>query len=239
MVSAAMLRQNLSAPVNVFSNSDSGIVQRMALLQDVGDECAERVTWESLNVGATIACDGVTVLYPLPVGWGGLSEGEQLQSTLFPTFPMIGPVTNEEMAAFKALPVAPLQPIWRIIDGQFEFYPAPAAGEVYTYNYYSNLWIKTASGAMVAAFTADTDVSLIDEKVLTTGLEYRWLKSKGFDFTVELKRFEMRIARASGRDDDGREVDMSRRRIGGWNTWPGQIPIFDGSENEGSDFGFT
>lgn len=237
MVSAAMVRSGLPAPANVFANTDSGVVQRVALLQDVGDELAERYTWETLNVGATIPCDGVTTLYALPAGWGGLSEGETLQSTLYPTLPVVGPVTNEEMNAFKAFPVAPLQPVWRIIDGKFEFFPVPAAGEVYTYNYYSSFWVQSA-GVMVPAFTADTDISLIDEKVLTTGLEWRWLKGKGLDYAEEFRRYEMRIGRAAGRGDNSREVEMSRRRLGGYDTWPGQIPIFDGSDTEGADFGF-
>jgi hypothetical protein len=203
IVTNAMLRQNQAAPGVVFASTDTGVQQRITLLQDVGDELAERVTWQAENIAATIVCNGTQTLFPLPADWGGLSEGEQFQSTLYPTFPVIGPVTNEQMATFKALPVSPLQPVWRIIQNQFEFYPAPAAGEVYTYNYYSTYWIKQVGGSTVAAWTADTDVSLIDEKTLTTGLEWRWLKSKGLDYAEEFRRFEMRIGRADGRDDSG------------------------------------
>jgi hypothetical protein len=168
-----------------------------------------------------------------------MSPGEALQSTAYPLLPVVGPITNEQMAAFKALPVQPLQPVWRIIQGNFEFYPAPAAGEVYTYNYYSVYWIKPAGGSPIAAWAADTNVSLIDEKLLSTGLEWRWLKSKGLDYSVELERYEARLGRIAGRDDGGRVISMSRKRVGNYGTWPGQLPIYDGSAYEGSDTGFV
>lgn len=240
--------------------------------------------------------------------------------------PVIGPVTNEEMAAAKALPLQPLQPIWRIIGNQFEFYPAPALGEVYTYNYYSTAWIcalgtvtglsvysggsggtngtatltvnggavpsytstspvftqfsGTISGNVLASietitsgayfalppspttvtggglvqaqvnitsstapvykftFTADTDVALIDEKLLTTGLEWRWLKSKGLDYAEEFRRYEMRLVRIMGRDDKDREISTSDRLYLSSNTWPGVFPIYNGNGTGGPDTGF-
>jgi hypothetical protein len=226
MVSTAMVRQGQTAPPTVIGNPDTGVVQRVALLQDIGDELAERVSWQRLNIAATIAGDGSTKLFPLPDDWGGMSEGEQLQSSAYPLLPVVGPLNNEAMAAFKAFPVAPLQPIWRIIQNQFEFFPAPADTEIYTYNYYSNLWIASATGTPQPAWLADTDVSLIDEKLMTTGLEWRWLKSKGLDYSEEFRRYELRLTRAEGRDDDSREVNMARKRLPYEGTWPGVLPIY-------------
>lgn len=239
MVSNARLRLNQAAPVSVVGSADTGVVQMMALLQDIGDELAERNFWQALDTPATITADGTTVLFQFPTAFGGLSPGLQFQSTLYPTLPVIGPVTDEQMASFKALPVTPLQPVWRVIDGQFEFYPAPASGEVYTFNYYSSMWVQSAAGDLQLSWEADTDISLIDEKILTTGLEWRWLKAKGLDYSEEFRRFEMRIARADGRQDTRREVSMSSRLVGGPGSWPGVIPLYDGSGTEGADFGFS
>jgi hypothetical protein len=317
IINNAVLRQNQPAIASVIGSPDPNVTQRLAILQDVGDELAERYTWQALNIPGSIVCDGISTLYPLPVNWGGLSQGTALQSTLYPTMPMIGPITNEEMAASKALPMQPLQPVWRIINNQFEFYPAPALGEVYTYNYYSCYWVcalgsvtglsvyspgssgtngtatltvsggaftpfatsyaasfnATISGNALTAinsvtpgyyvslppsptvvtgaglvgaqvniitstspvykltFSADTDVSLIDEKVLTSGLEWRWLKSKGLDYAEEFRRYEMRLERAMGRDDTGREINTSNRRFHNYNTWPGIFPVYTSSSD--------
>jgi len=236
MIQNAMLRQNQSATTSAIGSSDTGILQRIALLQDIGDELAERFTWQTLNTPASIVCNGVSTTFPLPSNWDGMSEGETMQSTAYPTLPVIGPITNEQMAAFKAYPVTPIQPVWRVIDGTFEFYPAPSASEVYKYNYYSSMWITSATGTPQSTFLADTDVSLIDEKVLTSGLEWRWLKSKGLDYAEEFRRYELRIGRAEGRSTSSREVAMSSRRYSTYPAWPGQFPVYGGSGETGLGF---
>lgn len=233
IVQQAMLRQGQAAPGVVIHSGDSGVQQRIALLQDIGDELDERYTWQTMNQPAQIVCDGVLTLFPLPPDWGGMSEGTTIQSTKFPTLPVLGQITNEQFAAFQALPVAPLQPLWRVRDNQFEFYPTPAAGEIYKYTYYSNQWIQSALGVPQSVWLADTDISLIDEKVLVSGLEWRWLKSKGLDYAEEFRRYEMRLGRAAGRSTNAREVTMSSRRFSAYPTWPGQLPVYDGTGEEG------
>lgn len=309
MINNARLRLNQASVASVIASADTGVMQQMALLQDIGDELAERNFWQALDISATFAGAvlnltptgtltsgspevtglssvqnivlggavtgvgipaGTTVqtvsgtgltlsqnatasglqtlsivgaqsLFPFPAGFGGLSPGLQFQSTAYPTIPVPGPVTDEAMATLKALPVVPLQPCWRVIDGQFEFYPPPATTEVYTFNFYSAFWIGVngSTSATAAAFANDTDISLIDEKVLTSGLEWRWLAAKGLDYAEAFRRYEMRIARADGRQDKTREVSMSRRFSAPPGTWPGVLPIYDGSANEGADFGWN
>ena len=233
------LRQNQSSPMTIIGNADTGVIQQQALLQDIGDELAERNQWQALNIPATINGDGVTTQFAIPSTWDGMSNGLKFQSTLYPMLPVVGPITNEQMAAFKAFPVTPIQPVWRVIDGYFEFFPAVPLGEVYNYNYYSNAWIKSNANSLISTWAYDTDTSLIDEKVLTSGLEWRWLKAKGLDYAEEFRRYENRLMRADGRQATTREVAMSSKRVTGQAAWPGLIPIYDGSANEGSDFGFN
>jgi hypothetical protein len=309
IVNNARLRLNQASVVSVIRSADTGVMQQMALLQDVGDELAERNFWQALDTPATFAgaalvltptgiltngstlvtgmssvqgivlggaisgagipagttvvtASGTTLtlsqnatasgltslsivgaqtLFPFPSGFGGLSPGLKFQSTLYPTMPLTGPVTDEVMAALKALPVVPLQPAWRVINGQFEFYPAPAAGEVYTFNFYSTNWIAVNGVATTtaAAWANDADTSLIDEKILTSGLEWRWLAAKGLDYAEAFRRYETRIARADGRQDKTREVSMSNRVGVSSASWPGELPVYDGSVNDGADFGFV
>lgn len=237
MINNARLRQNMAAATSVVGNSDPGVVQQLALLQDIGNELAERDFWNKLDVLGAVEGDGTTTVFPLPSDFYGMSPGLQLQSTLFPMLLMIR-VSDEEINAMRAYPVAPLQPVWHIINFSFEFYPAPAAGEVYKFNYYSKNWILSASTA-VEVFATDADTSLVSENLLSTGLEWRYLKAKGLDYAEEFRRYEMRLARADGRQDTRREVDMSSKIVTGQNSWPGLIPLYDGSDNEGSDFGFN
>lgn len=226
IVSDASLRLNLGTVTSVFSSSNSGVQQMMGFLQDIGDELAERAFWQRLNTAGTITGDGATTLWPLPADFGGLSAGLQFTSNLYPMFNLNGPVTNEELARLKAFPISPVRPVWRIINNQIEFWPALQTGELVTYNYYSPSWIYTVGAARVPRWTADTDIALIDEKVLTRGLEWRWLAAKGLDYAEAFRRFEDSFNRAEGREDGGRMVSMSSRPVMAETIWPGVVPIY-------------
>lgn len=239
----------------IIGNLDPGAVQNLELLQDVGDFVAERNFWQPLDIPGTITGDGTTTIFPLPSsgagnafnagfdgGFGGgdatpnfagMSPGLIFQSTANPLIPLVGPVTNEEMNALKAYPTVPIQPAWRIIENYFEFFPAPRAGEVLTYNYYSSNWIRTgpvapggaAVPAWVSEFVSDDDVPFLDEKLLSTGLEWRWLAAKGLDYAEAFRRFEKRMDLADGRQDSRREIATSRRYFDSDTIWPGNIPV--------------
>lgn len=274
MIKKARLRTNQPSVSAIIGSIDTGVMQQLELLQDIGDELAERNQWQSLNISGSIKGDGGTTVWPIPVGtlitedfntdfgpgpslssgvsdfggstlesatpdFGGLSNGLKFISSLFPLQPLVGPVTNEQMNALKAFPLGLLRPVWRIVDNFFEFWPALAVGEVAMYNYYSTNWIQPVTGPRILAFAADTDISLIDEKILTSGLEWRWLAAKGLDYAEAFRRYERRIALADGRQDTTREVSMSRRRVGPASTWPAAIPQYDGSDTESNDFGFS
>jgi len=235
IVNAFRLRKNMGTVATVFGNTaDSGVAQMQALLQDVGDEVAESDFWQPLDVPASIGPgDGVTTIWPFPIGaadtpasdFAGMSPGLQMQSTAFPLQPIVR-VTDEELAALKAFPVGPIRPVWHIIGNTFEVWPALSLGETLTYNYYSPRWIQTAAGVHRLYWSADTDISLIDEKVMTRGLEYRWLEAKGLSYGAAKERFERSFMRADGRQDTYREVNMSQVPLGGPSVWPGILPIY-------------
>jgi hypothetical protein len=271
LINHTRLRTNQSSITVAFASTDTGVQQMIALLRDIGDELAERVQWQALNISGTIAGDGSTTIWPFTAGtligadfnsdfaistqttspdfgggpatpapdFGGLSNGLRFVSSLFPLQPLVGPVTNEQMNELKAFPVGILRPVWRVIDDAFEFWPALAAGELATYNYYSTYWIQTAAGVRGLDWTSDADYSLIDEKILASGLEWRWLAAKGLDYAEAFRRYERRIDRADGRQDTRREVNMSNRRVGNNSTWPGAIPLYDGSGDNSTDFGYS
>lgn len=226
IVSDARSRLNLGTVSSVISNSDLGVIQMLGLLQDIGDEVVGRNFWQRLNIPGTITGDGVTSFWPIPVDFYGLSPGLQFMSSKYPTMPLVGPITSEEMVQLKALVTSAAPSAWRIINNNFEFFPILSAGEVLSYNYYSSQWILTVTGTRSLRWTSDTDGSLIDEKVLTRGLEWRWKAAKGFDYAEEFRRYEQTLDRADGRQNTSRMISMAQQRGFSDNIWPGILPIF-------------
>lgn len=67
----------------------------------------------------------------------------------------------------------------RVIGNQLEFYqPVPNAREIHFEYISKNLVDTSAGGAPKEKFTVDTDVTLIDEDLLTLGIIWRYRKAK-------------------------------------------------------------
>lgn len=215
-------RLGLGATTQVIGAADStGIPQTLALLQNIGDELEERAFWQSLNNGGTFTGDGTTTLFDFPVGCGldtdsfaQLSPGLQFVSSSYPSFQIVGPISNEQLARLKAFPSAVYPSVWRVIGGQFEFYPALKKNENMTFNYYAKNWIKSGTAQSprhVARWASDSDTALIDESMLGNFLEWRWLAAKGLDYAEAFRRAEQSFDRADGRQATPRVIDTARQ----------------------------
>ncbi|MGY3527281.1 hypothetical protein ACVISU_000049 [Bradyrhizobium sp. USDA 4452] len=220
----AMPLCGLPAPAQAVSSTDPNVQKFVQLAQDIGDELRERFFWRNLNIAGQITGDGSTTLFTLPGDWAELSAGQQFFSSLYPTLPIYGPVTNEQLAQMKSAPSFPTRPVWRIIGGVLELWPAIGSGEIITFNYYSTNWVSNATGLQrQPTFLLDSDFSMIDELVLRRGLVWRWKQSKGLDYAEDFRRYEMSLNRASGREDAERIVRMASPALDldGW--FPGTI----------------
>jgi hypothetical protein len=214
----------LPQPSQAVSSTDPNVIKFVALAQDIGDELRERFFWRNLNIAGQLTGDGTTTLFGLPSDWAQLSPGQDFYSSLYPLLAMPGPVSNETMAALKASAFVPTRPVWRIIGGTLEFFPAPGLGEIITFNYYSTNWVSNAAALQrQPGFALDSDFSMIDEIVLRRGLIWRWKASKGLDYAEDFRAYQMSLDRAAGREDAQRVVSTSNRR-GSPDTWfPGTI----------------
>lgn len=214
----------LPQPAQAVSSTDPTVIKFIAMAQDIGDELRERFFWRNLNIALQITGDGTTTLFALPSDWALFSAGQRLFSTLYPTLPLYGPVTNENLAQMKSSPAFPTRPVWRVIGGTLEIWPALGAGEIVTGNYYSTNWVSNAAGLVrQPGFLLDSDFSMIDEIVLRRGLISRWKQSKGLDYAEDFRRYEDSLNRAAGREDAERIVSMSARPLDldGW--FPGTV----------------
>jgi len=228
IVQQAMGLCNQPSPTSAFGNTDPTVQQFVAFAQDEGDEIINRYTWKQLNTPGTITGNSSTTLWPIPSDFSQLSLGLKFFSSLYPLLPLYGPITNEDLAALKALPTQPIRPVWRFIGSNIELWPAVATGEVITYNYYSTNWIQQASGGVSNIWSADTDTARFSELMLRSACVWRWKASKGLDYAEDFRKFEKRLVRANGRDDTGRVISTTREPNLGEDVWPGTITDLTG-----------
>jgi len=242
IIQGASRRCNYPQPTVAIGTTDPNIALMVDSAQDAGDDANERVNWQSLKLQspATFTGDGTTPAFPLPVGFQRLSPSDTFVSDLYPTWKLPGPVAESDLVRLKALPMAIPVHVWRqvgstvpgsgVIVPMIEFFPPLGAGETVSYVYAQGLWVTNSMGAQYTnpILQADSDVSLIPERLIRLGAVWRWKRRKGFDYSEELADYEGALDRLGGQEDTSPVVGMSDD-IGPIDTWPGIIT--DASDN--------
>lgn len=88
---------------------------------------------------------------------------------------------------------------FRIFGNLFQIWPMVGTPEVLGFEYVSNGWAFSASGAVQTQFATDSDTCVYNDRLMVLGLKKKYLDIKGFDTTVITKDFmdEMDEAKAN------------------------------------------
>lgn len=78
--------------------------------------------------------------------------------------------------------------------------------------------MRLADGTLTGAFTADDNEFLLDDRLLTLGLIWRWKAQKGLDYSEDLQTYEIALAQAQVRDR-GNFALRAPRPLRGMNRW--------------------
>jgi hypothetical protein len=228
--SAAMRAGFNPIPTTAAGGSDQSVQQLVAFTEDAGRELLERANWVNLDTAGTVTGDGVSTLFQLPQDWVRFSPSDKsphgaLVSSKFPLRPLQGPINTEDLNLLKALPASTVRPVWRIIGGALEIWPALAGppvpnpkglpGEVVTFNYYSSFWIMNAARTVSRdEWVSDDDFSLINEDTVMKGAIWRWKASKGLDYAEDFRAYETSLARNAGQQMTERVISTSGKLVG-------------------------
>lgn len=116
---------------------------------------------------------------------------------------------------------------WRIKGGQLNLFPAPSAGKLIAFEYVSKNWASSSGGTRQTLFMADTDITPLDEDLLTLEMVWRFRHSRGFaQYAEDMATCEREKEKAASRDrgtgrirpEDTRETDWPP-----YPTWTGTI----------------
>jgi hypothetical protein len=210
-------------------SSDQNIQQLVLFSQDAGRELFERANWVNLDTAGTVTGDGVSTLFQLPQDWMRFSPSDKspkgaLVSSKYPLLPLQGPINTEDLNILKALPGSTVRPVWRIIGGALEIWPALALGELVTFNYYSSFWIMNAARTVSrAVWVADDDFALISEDTIMKGTVWRWKASKGLEYAEDFRAYETSFSRNAAQQQTERVVGTSRKYVMGEETYLGTV----------------
>jgi len=73
---------------------------------------------------------------------------------------------------------------WRILDNQFQVWPPMNTNEYLGWEYRSKGWARAANGTVKNSFTADTDTTVYDDRLMVIYTKLKYFQVKSFDTTA-------------------------------------------------------
>jgi len=200
-------------PQLLFGAYDDLTKNYLALAIREGKEFSRRANgiggWQALHKEHTFTTVSGQDEYDLPSDfesfiartfWDGASSWE-----------MIGPIlpAEKQLIKYGVTPVLPRRKFY-VKGNKFVVVPTPeTTGETLVFDYFSNAWCQSSSGAAQSTWLLDTDTYKLDEDCFILGLKWRWLRSKGMDYSVERQDYERQCAIVMSRDTPPLDLNLS------------------------------
>ncbi len=129
------------------------------------------------------------------------------QSPQFDQWQRSGIVTTGPRRRWRQIGRRPT--VWRI-------WPPPTSQSVpgaLVFEFVSDGWVEHDDGTFGKRFTADTDLSLLDDDALILGVKWRFWQIKGFEFGSMQAEYIDYVNRLKARDGGMADLSMTRRRF--------------------------
>lgn len=143
--------------------------------------------------------------------------------------PVPGPLPPNAWQLLKAANVVGPYPQYRIRNGNLLLLPAPVSGNTIYFEYESIYWATSSGGTPQAAMTADSDVSLLDEELITQGVVWRWKRSKNLEYAEEFRDYQTSVLVAMARDGGKPTINIGNPEFSPGTLYvpqsPGIVPI--------------
>jgi hypothetical protein len=208
--------------------SDTSVIQAGAYsVGGTGQPAAQRVseilsaTSVRCEMEATASATGTTITfardtYDLPTDlsryishtWWDRTNHWMLigpQSPQFDQWQRSGIVTTGPRIRWRQIGRRPTA--WRV-------WPPPTSQSVpdaLVFEYVSDGWVEHADGTFGKRFTADSDLSLLDDDALILGTKWRMWQIKGFDYGAMQTEYVDYVNRLKARDGGMPDLSMTRR----------------------------
>jgi hypothetical protein len=184
------------------SNTDAEAQQLVALANREANRLSKH-PWNKLRKTWALSMTSATS-YALPADYRQFVPDTAWSETDRGEFP----VTSEVWSYYNARGIdSGLLLRMRLTDGEMQI-QNPDNGQVVNLEYISKYPIEDAAEAAKERFTADTDVWLLDDDLLTQGILWRFRQVKGLDWQVDFQEYRSMYNRERASDGGSRTVNI-------------------------------
>ena len=89
---------------------------------------------------------------------------------------------------------------WRILDNQFQIWPPMNTQEYLGWEYRSKGWARSATGVIQNSFIADTDTTVLDDRIMVLYTKLKYFQIKSFDTTALYQDYQRYLSVAKAND---------------------------------------
>lgn len=227
LVQKACARIGIPEPSAIISSSDQQVITLLGFAQQEGIELSRRATWQKLAKEKTFTATATeTQTGVIPSDFDRFIPETFYNRSRFRE--VLGPLSPQEWQAQKSILATVLFDSFRQRGGDILMLPVPSAGDTYAYEYVSNQWCESSGGTPQSAWTADGDVGLLDEELMTLGVVWRFRQAKGFEYGEAFRTYETQVAQAIARDGSKRKLNFASESRYDRPRYPG---VVEGSWN--------
>jgi hypothetical protein len=201
IIQSACRRIGIQTPNTAVTSTDPQIIQLVELSNEEGREQASRYAWSGLQKQATfptVATQVQAIVANITSGFEYIVNNTIWNRNL--RRPVYGPDSQQDWQQSIAMQINGPFNRFRIIAGEINFYPVPAAGQTCAFEYISNFWTADVNGNGAAVWENDTDISVLDEQLLILGTVWRWKAAKGLSYAEDFRKYEARLLDVQNRD---------------------------------------
>lgn len=189
----------LERPLSVAGSTDPASQRLLALAQDAGDEIMRMYPWQELRKEQTftaLAQETQTSFLPsdfdrfIPETIWDRTNNRHL----------VGPISPSEWNARKAEASSEIPRRFILRGDAVAVIPIPAGGETYAFEYVSANWCESSGGTGQSAWAADSDVAVIDGKLIEYHMIAAFLEGEGMPAGMALAQFQRRYDVLVGND---------------------------------------
>ena len=139
--------------------------------------------------------------YTLPADFEAITDRTQWDKTKH--WEALGPEDAQQWQWLKSGYISTGPRIrWRILDNQFQVWPPMNTNEYLGWEYRSKGWARAANGTVKNSFTADTDTTVLDDRIIVLSTKLKYFQIKSFD-TTALQQDYMRYLSIAKSNDKG------------------------------------
>lgn len=228
IIQAACVAIGHPRPSAIIGSTDQQVMTFLQLAQNAGRDLAGDHDWQKLTKRVTF--NGVAANAQTgqpPAAFDRFPPTQRIWDVARKTW-LVGPVSTDEWDGILTQPQTAFPTYWVMLGGVLNIAPAPVVTDQFTYSYITKNWVRPQGGDGTTdadAWAADTDGSLIPEKLIEYSLIWRWKQAKGLDYAEDMTTFEREKEKSIARDRGPKSVKTTTAwrgdPPGSW--WPGTV----------------